>query len=630
MTSQETPTRSGRIGSHGSRPDKGPVRRDWFFLFIEKCSIRKTLLILGFLLLVLPCLTSAVQAQDVQGAAYTPVIEGVADKELESLLISVADTFSLLDSPPASLSLLKRRIDRDVPLMMKALRSWGYFKARVETSVENEGAALKAIFSVTTGPAFTLSAIAIEPAEQDASGGFQPPETGVLDLKTGAPFRASAIVDARDRLLAFLTRRGYPFPKVRDTKIIADHALEAVEVTYLVDPGPPAAFGEVIIDGLNTVDEEYVRRLLPWKKGDRFNAALLTDARVKLISTGLFAVANLKKEEIDPDGRLTTRLTVRERKHRTFRTGAGYQTDTGLEGRVEWEHRNLLGAGETLNLGILANEVERYFEANFRKPNFYSEANTLVLNSTLADEFNDAYRSTSFKNTASIERRLNATTTVGLGLSYRLAKIEDNDETFGLLSVPGFVTVDASNDLLDPTEGGRLSVQAAPFTDVRGNTSGFIKARAGYAHYFPLNTARSLVLALRGAYGTIYGGDLEQVPQDELFYAGGGGSVRGYRYQTAGDMKDGEPVGGVGLLELSGELRYRFSRTLGAAIFIDGGRAFSTGIPDPEEDLLWGTGLGFRYYTPIGPLRIDLALPLDRRESQDDAYQIYVSLGQAF
>jgi len=120
------------------------------------------------------------------------------------------------------------------------------------------------------------------------------------------------------------------------------------------------------------------------------------------------------------------------------------------------------------------------------------------------------------------------------------------------------------------------------------------------------------------------------VPADERFYAGGGGSIRGYSYQSVGPLSGGDPVGGRSLLELSTELRLRLGERFGFVGFLDGGSAFGAAFPDFDEELLWGTGLGFRYFTAVGPLRLDFAVPLDRRHGIDDAFQVYISLGQAF
>ncbi|MBN2125566.1 MAG: BamA/TamA family outer membrane protein, partial [Deltaproteobacteria bacterium] len=218
----------------------------------------------------------------------------------------------------------------------------------------------------------------------------------------------------------------------------------------------------------------------------------------------------------------------------------------------------------------------------------------------------------------------------GLGLKTSRVTQTAEEERYSLAFLPMNLEWDTSNDLLDPSRGGRLGMEAIPFLDVSGEGLDFIKNRARYARYFQVSESPWVVLAGRATAGAISGAGRDEIPADERFYAGGGGSIRGYAYQSVGPYRDGNPVGGSSLLELSLELRTKVSDRLGMVAFLDGGGVFKELNPDPEEELLWGSGLGFRYFTPIGPLRFDVGVPLDRREGIDDAFQIYVTLGQAF
>jgi translocation and assembly module TamA len=189
---------------------------------------------------------------------------------------------------------------------------------------------------------------------------------------------------------------------------------------------------------------------------------------------------------------------------------------------------------------------------------------------------------------------------------------------------------DRSDDLLNPTRGGRLAVANEPFVDVFGNDIAFNKSRLTYTHYLEVLDSPGVVLAGRGSVGTLFGAARDEVPADLRFYAGGGGSVRGFGYQLAGDLDDDHnPLGGRSLLELSGEVRVRLTETIGVVAFVDAGTAFSKEVPDFSETLRIGAGPGLRYFSPIGPVRLDIGLPVNKRDS-DDSFQIYVSLGQAF
>ena len=200
-----------------------------------------------------------------------------------------------------------------------------------------------------------------------------------------------------------------------------------------------------------------------------------------------------------------------------------------------------------------------------------------------------------------------------------------------MLSLPLHFDWDSSGNLLDPSRGGRVILQLAPFQDIETTDLNFLKSRITATRYLRLLKAPSLVLAGRASLGVINGTSLLDIPPDERFYAGGGGSIRGYAYQSVGPLDEGDdPIGGRSVLELSAELRFMLTDRIGMVTFLDGGSAFASTFPDSSEDLQWAAGLGFRYFTPIGPLRLDVGFPLDRRTEIDDAFQIYVSIGQAF
>jgi translocation and assembly module TamA len=268
----------------------------------------------------------------------------------------------------------------------------------------------------------------------------------------------------------------------------------------------------------------------------------------------------------------------------------------------------------------------------FRKPDFLRSDQALLLNMRLAEDTPDAFSSRNFTSIAQIERKLTNRITLTAGPAFRLSKVEqfEQEERFELLSFPVHFQWDTSDKLLDPTRGGRMALQATPFYDFYGDNLFFYKGYARYSRYFGLLKKPSLILALRGVLGTMNGAEREEIPADTRFYAGGGGSIRGYAFQSVGPLQDDDPIGGRSLLGISGELRLKITETFGLVTFIDGGNAYETVFPDFDETLRWGGGLGFRYYTAIGPIRLDVGIPINRRENIDDRFQVYVSIGQAF
>jgi translocation and assembly module TamA len=223
--------------------------------------------------------------------------------------------------------------------------------------------------------------------------------------------------------------------------------------------------------------------------------------------------------------------------------------------------------------------------------------------------------------------------TVSAALAFRAAQIQERDqeeEEFGLLSLPVLYRWDRSDNLLNPSRGGRLALENEPFVDVFGNDVAFNKTRLSYSHYLKVLDEPRVVLAGRGAVGTLFGASRDEVPADLRFYAGGGGSVRGFGFQLAGELDDDDnPLGGRSLLELSGEVRVRLTDTIGAVAFVDAGSAFGSSVPDFSETLRIGAGPGLRYFSPLGPVRLDIGFPINARDA-DDSFLLYISIGQAF
>ena len=565
-----------------------------------------------------------------KGTAYSAELKGVEDKQLHDLLIAVSDTFTYVDRPPASLFLLKARVSRDMDKWRLALRSYGYFQPVIKTSMDEQADPVRIVVTVDPGPEFILDRVGIVIDSDEPRERAHKPNPDEIGLHPGRRFMAGEVKDARQNLYTWLGQRGRPFVKVKAVRVVADHATRKVTVEYRVDPGPAGVFGPVQVTGLKTVKPSVVLSRVPWKEGEPFNTRKILEARGAIIKTGLFSTAVITPGRPDDRGVLPMEIAVTERKHRTVQVGLGYQTDTGPEVRFQWENRNAFGYGDKLRFTAGGNQVSREFGLDFRKPGFLSPAQDLIIKASVTDDFTDAYRSRSYDTSAVIERRLSDQMAVGLGVRYRLARVEDNEATYGLVSLPLYFKLDFSNDLLDPTRGGRLSVGVAPYRDILGRNVDFLKYRASYSHYLELLSKKRLVGAVRVAAGRLEGVAREILPQDELFYVGGGGSVRGYAYQTAGDLSGGDPVGGLSYMEVSAEARVRINERIGVVAFVDGGRAYAGESPDPEEDLFWGAGLGGRVYTPIGPVRLDVAVPLNPRYGVDRGYQVYISLGQSF
>ena len=531
------------------------------------------------------------------------------------------------------MGLLRRRVNNDIPVLQKALRSQGYYGSQITSRIDADVQPLKIIFIVDKGLPYVLESVDICVTGSDSKEKTKVPNVLDIGLTLKEPARSKPILDAKPAIVCWYRNRGFPFPKVSEPEAVVDHKKVTVTVAFSVQPGLKAGFGHTEFSGLESVGEAYMHGKIPWKKGDPFNAERLKLLEGRLMKTGLFSSVKAKDGPfIDEKGRISVGVEVRERKHRTIKGGASYRTDEGPGLNLSWEHRNILGRGESLKLSGLASGIALAAEGRFRRPEFLRSDQALLLNARLAEDSPDAFESRNLTSMAQIERKLSKRMDLSAVLGFRLSKVEQfgREERFDLISLPVNFRWDTSDQLLDPSRGGRMDFQAAPFYDLYGEDIFFYKGYARYSRYINISKDPPLVLALRASLGAMGGAERDKIPADIRFYAGGGGSIRGYAFQSVGPIRDNEPVGGRSLINMSAEVRIKITEKIGLVTFIDGGSAFESAFPDFGETLQWGGGLGFRYFTAIGPLRLDVGIPINRRPDIDDPFQIYVGIGQAF
>jgi translocation and assembly module TamA len=538
--------------------------------------------------------------------------------------------------PPATLSQLRRRAREESQRLVQVLHSEAYYNGRITPLVrEAAGGGFEVVYQVTLGQRAMIRSFKI--VYPDLAGGADadalPRDGAALGLKPQRAARAARIIDLTNEAVAHLQNHGYPNAKLDNRRVVVDLSSSEADVTLAIEAGPRVIFGPLVVrnpDGRTKAD--YVTSLATIEEGAPYDRSEVDATMAALRESGLFESVSVTSATTAADGTAAQEIELAERKPRTVRLGATWSSSEGAGVRGSWEHRNLFGAAEKLVLGLAIAEIEQKATAEFRKPQFLRPDQRLLLSAEIANESTDAYDETRIRTGASLERPLSEHLTGSAGVSFEVTETEDiNGRTaYQLFGLPVVLRYDSADDLFDPSKGIRATLAGTPFFgSADGNPTSFVRAEATGATYFAL--AEALTLAVRGRYGSILAEDTTDVPGSTRFYAGGGGSVRGYGYQLAGPLDAaGNPTGGRSVMEAGAEARYRISETIGAVAFIDGGQAYENTLPSLGGELLWGAGLGLRYYTPIGPVRFDVAVPLDRRRGIDDAFQIYVSLGQAF
>jgi len=603
---------------------------------------------------------AASEVEATAGLTYETTFSDLEDGDLADALRAAANTVQLAGQPPDGVPALVRRARGDVDRLLETLHALGYWGGTVEATLAGRpldagdlDAAVAAgdgppvvRFEVVPGPLYEILVIDLVDARDGSFDLPVPIDRSALGLAEGDPARSSDIAAVEGRLVGQMQRAGHPFAGVPVRQAMVDHARRGLEIAFALEPGPQASLGAVAVEGLERVDERFVRRRVPFEPGAPYDPATVEDLRADLAGFDVFSSVRVSTaDSLDDDGRLPLTVTVAERPRRFVGFGAEYETDEGFGLRAFWGHRNLFGSAERLRLdlgvgGIEAGggtfgdpgELDLSFDAAFRKPDFLSVDQALIADLSLADETTDAFDRRAARTAVGLERRLTDTLAVDGGVSFELTEIveDDDSEVFKLIGFPLGLRYDTSDDLLDPTRGVRVRLRTTPYPGGLASSLTFVRTRLDASAYYDFGTAGNTVLAARTALGSVAGAATDDLPADQRFFAGGGGSIRGFEFQGVGpEDEDGDPVGGSSLLEGSLEVRQRVVGSFGVVGFVDGGGVFDTEVPDFGESLQFGAGLGVRYYTGFGPIRADFAVPLNG-EGDDPAFQFYASFGQAF
>ncbi|TGV13380.1 outer membrane protein assembly factor [Mesorhizobium sp. M8A.F.Ca.ET.173.01.1.1] len=486
--------------------------------------------------------------------------------------------------------------------------------------------------NIATGPKFTLGDIRLE---GDAAG-LMSADYGLI---SGGDAGSGAVLKAEALIVRTLKEQGRPLAKVTDRHIVADHATSTLDVTLTVAAGPVAGYGATTVEGTEKVDRDFTEYMTGLKRGRQYSPQEISDARDRLLALEVFNSVTFKEaDKLDADGNIPIGVQVSERKPRFFGLGGTFSNTEGLGLEGYWGHRNLFGRAEKLRIdgaisGIGSNNLsELNYNAGimFEKPGVIGPASKFFASVKTVLEHPDAYDHFSVKGSAGLSYELDKKQTVSAEVALDYSRIHDafGKHTYLIASIPLQYVYDNRDSRLNPTRGFRVLAYAEPSYDILSGAA-FLKLKGEGSAYQSLDTASKFVLAERVAIGSIVGTGLQNVPADRRFYSGGGGSVRGYAYQGIGP-KDftGQPIGGLSFFETSVEMRIAVTDTIGIVPFVDAGTVSTKSVPN-FSDVKVGAGVGLRYVTPFGPLRIDAAVPLNR-DPGDPHFGIYAGIGQAF
>lgn len=553
----------------------------------------------------------------------------LADKlEAESRLIQAKD------EAPASMASLRRRAETDMDRLAEVLRAEGYYDGSARFTLDEAKRPVPVEITVEAGQRYRIEAFNVRLDHAANQPEPEPVPISALGLAIGDPARSQAIVTAQAALLKALAEQGYPLAKVKDRQVVIDHAAQTMRAELVVATGPECRFGPVAITGLERLDQKWVRARLPWDRGEKFSVTPMETLRKRLLESRLFSSVKLSTAEaLDENGQLPITIQLKEAQRRSIGAGASWASSEGFGGHAFWEHRNILGGAERLRVQLTASQIRNAVDVTGRIPDLGRADQDGLIALTAEEQRTDAYITRTVGGSAGMEWIVTPSWRMSASTAIERTYEDRNNvaRQYTLVSFPLEARHDDTNDLLDPTRGNRLRIQVRPFVEELGGTIGFNRFEIADSHYLEMLDDPRVILAGWARVGVITGIGLADVPSDKRFYVGGGGSVRAYGYQKAGPLDEsGNPLGGLSALAFGGELRINVTDTIGIVPFIEAGNAYETRLPRPQESLRWGAGLGVRYFTPIGPVRADIAFPINPRPGVDAPFQIYLSLGQAF
>ena len=541
--------------------------------------------------------------------------------EVTDLLAPLNDTD---ENEPA---LVRAQADVASESVKKFVVSKGYLEAKVWTQMVGKTIQLH----MELGPQYRVSFI-----HWDVIGGVAGEETAKRLLETASlgkedqPLDLTVLRQKQTEAVRLLRMHGFAFAEGERPHVHADAQHHQVSVTLPIRVGPQVTWGPTEIMGLERVKPELVQQQLCWCLGTPYNLEQVESSRDRLLRLGLFNSVQIRAEPREDNGPVAMTVDVSERKPRTISLGVSYATTEGFGAIGEWEHRNLWGMGEKLSIdAILAQRIQE-FTLTGRTPLCHRTDLHGVGYAVVRRKHVISFLEQSADLVALVEWEYARNSLLSAGGKIEGLTTRDSPENGQdiLASIPIYFLWSSAGDVFDPQQGVRFEARAAP-TAAKGQPSSlFLPMRFAASGYLGLGKA---TLAARVVLGSIVGAALDDIPLPKRFFEGSAGGLRGYAYETVSPLNQcGIPIGGRSLLMGNFELRAPVSKNIELVPFVDIGNVFADTFPDFNIPPLVAVGGGIRYKTIVGPLRLDVAVPLNRRPDLDKPFSIYFSVGQSF
>ena len=607
------------------------------------------------------------------------------EREALALRFGTLSSLKSLDSKSDTIAQVGRRAEADRKALVSLMRLYGYYDSEViqtiggnrgdvarrlasaetaagsagatatgattgvnATAAPPEAAAERPVvrFDIVPGPLYHLRTVTLGDLEN--TGADYPMLRAAYPMNIGDAINTDHIISADMQLTTALGENGYVFGTVGDSELTIDHDPRLGDLAVPVTNGGKFAFGQVISESPDFLSSDHLQRIARFKSGQVAKKSGLDDLRQAVLATGLVSSVTVTPKKVaQPSaavpGTVDVDVAMIPAPLRTVAGQLGYSSGQGARLELSWEHRNFFPPEGLLRVRGVAGTREQLAGITLRRNNFRTRDQVLTADLFVQNVKYTAYTAKTVSFITTLQRQ--ATILFQKPFTYSVgfeavATRDTNGSTIGQQSIPQTYFVialplqagyDGSDNLLDPTRGFRIGLRVSPEASrTLGKQSTYVKSQVDASIYHTV--APGVVLAGRARFGSITGADIANIAPSRRFYAGGGGSVRGYGYQQIGPKDTaGLPSGGRSLTEFGLEARVKTGFAGGAVSlvpFVDAGSVDPNSTP-AFRDIKVGVGLGIRYLTNFGPIRIDVGTPLNKGP-KDSRVGVYVALGQAF
>lgn len=569
------------------------------------------------------------------GISYAVDFEGIDDGRALKEMRLASHLTSLKKRPPASINALRYRAESDIPTLIKILHAHGYYEGKVNIQIHEIHGSITVVVRIDPGPRYHLEAFDIHLycESPDRTNDCCHVSLGDAGVQLNKPANTNVILDAELKVLQRLSECGYPLAKIENRDVIVDGKTKSVRVKLDVKTGQRAEFGPTTIVGTRRVKPRFLEQKLQWKEGEEYDSRSVEQTQNSLIDTGLFnSVLITHEETLSSQGEIPLKIEVNETKHKNVSVGVSYQTVFGPGVTFGWANRNVGGMGRTLSFQGDITRISQTGVATYLHPDFMRIGQDMIAQGQAAHEDIYAYSMRSYSLMDRFEREINHRLRGSLGFKGDRLYVTDSVQNgnFWLFEVPFYIRWSSSNSLLNPTRGGTLEYTITPALNVADTNEFYLTQQFTGSLYNALDKNEKIVLAQKLTLGCILSNGLSATPLCNRFLGGTEDDLRGYRYKSVSPLIHRKPIGGRSAIYYTFETRFRVTNTIGLVPFFDIGSVYTTEYPTLHGKWFKSAGLGFRFFTFMGPFRVDLAFPLDRRKGIDSVFKVLVSIGQMF